>query len=142
MIFAAVVALVAIASCTRPLADPEVARAPHPCLPDAISPQFFFWPVVGLRTVGLLTEDGRRVEASWVLYRRGHAAVAAMWVGSELAAVDAEVDTDSPEWIDLSLVTVFKGALVLRREPEAPCRWARWIHSEVLNRPGARTGGS
>ena len=72
------------------------------------------------------------MEASWVLYRRGrHAPVAAMWVHSELAAVDPDVNTDTPEWIDLSVVTVVEGDLVLRHEPEAPCRWARWIHRET-----------
>jgi len=98
-----------------------------------MSAQFFFWPVVGLRRVNVLTEDGELAEAAWVLYRRGHAGVAALWVHSDLVAVDPELETDAPEWIDLSLVTVVKGGLVLRRRPEAPCRWARWIHGEVMD---------
>ena len=99
-----------------------------------MSAQFFFWPVVGLRTVKVLTEDGELAEASWVLYRRGHAAVAAMWVHADLVAVDPDLESDTPEWIDLSLVMVVKGELILRRQPEAPCRWARWIHGEVMYR--------
>jgi hypothetical protein len=99
-----------------------------------VSTQFFFWPVVDLRRVEVLTEDGELAEASWVLYRRGRAAVAAMWIHADVAAVDPELDTDAPEWIDLSLVMVVKGELVLRRRPEAPCRWARWIHAEVRYR--------
>jgi len=128
------VILLAVTACAGPASGPEAVSAIAPCLPSAVSAQFFFWPVVGLRTVAVPTEDGKPEEASWVLYRRGHAAVAAMWIRSDLVAVDPEVDTDRPEWIDLSLVMVVKGELVLRRQPEAPCRWARWIHSEVRNR--------
>ena len=49
-----------------------------------------------------------------------------MWVQSDLITVDPAPETDTPEWVDLSLVTPVDGKLVLRRRPEALCRWERW----------------
>jgi hypothetical protein len=97
-----------------------------PCLPAAVSAQFFFWPVVAFRSVNLATEDGEAAPASWVVYRKGKTSVAVMWVHSDLIAVDPSPETDDPEWVDLSLVTPMEGKLVLRGKPEAPCRWERW----------------
>jgi len=97
-----------------------------PCLPAEVSAQFFFWPVVAFRSLNLLTEDGVAAPGSWVLYRKGKAAVAAMWVHSDLIAVDPSPETDAPEWVDLSLVVPIDGKLVLRDKPEAPCRWEHW----------------
>jgi hypothetical protein len=114
------------AGCAGPASGPGAARAIGPCLPPAVSSEFFFWPVIGFRSISLLTEDGEFTPASWVLYRRGKAAVAAMWVQSDLIAVDPAPETDVPEWVDLSLVVAHDGKLVLRRSPEAPCRWQRW----------------
>jgi hypothetical protein len=102
------------------------AQAMGPCLPAQVTSQFFFWPVVAFRSVNLMTEDGQTTPAAWVLYRKGKAAVAAMWVHSDLIAVDPSPETDAAEWVDLSLVVPVDGKLVLRDKPEAPCRWERW----------------
>ena len=125
-IASSIVALFMVAACVGPASGPEAARGMGPCLPPGVSAQFFFWPVVGVRTINLFTEDGDLAPTSWVLYRRGKTAIAAMWVQSELIAVDPDPETDAPEWVDLSLVTPVEGKLVLRRQPEAPCRWERW----------------
>jgi hypothetical protein len=120
------VVLVVTSGCAAHVSDLDEARTMSPCLPAAVSAQFFFWPVVAFRSVSLLTEDGVPEPASWVLYRKGKAAVAAMWVHSDLIAVDPSPETDAPEWVDLSLVVPIDGKLVLRDDPEAPCRWGRW----------------
>jgi hypothetical protein len=123
---AAIVALTLIAGCAAPLTDPQALRGLGPCLPAEVSPQFFFWPVVAQRPINLVTEDREVVEASWVLYRRGRSAVAVVWLHSDLVSVDPSPETETPEWIDLSLVTPVDGQLVLRRNAEAPCQWKRW----------------
>ena len=121
-----IVVAVLVVACAGPAAGPEAMRGFGPCLPSEISPRFFFWPVIAFRTVNLVTEDGEAVEGSWVLYRRGRVAVAVIWVHSDLISVDASPETETPEWIDVSLVTPVDEKLVLRRTPEAPCQWKRW----------------
>jgi hypothetical protein len=123
---AAVAAMLVIAGCAGPTTNGQVLRGVGPCLPPEISAQFFFWPVVAMRSIALNTEDGEAVEASWVLYRRGRNAVAVVWLHSDLISVDPSPETETPEWIDHSLVTPVEGQLVLRREAEAPCQWKRW----------------
>ena len=123
---ATIVALILIAGCAGPVGDTQALRGLGPCLPPEVSPQFFFWPVAGLRSITLVTEDGEAVQASWVLYRRGRTAVAVVWLHSDLVSVDPSPETETPEWIDLSLVTPVDGQLVLRRTAEAPCQWKRW----------------
>lgn len=130
-----VIALVLTARCAGPVSGPEGTTVVGPCLPRMVSSQFFFWPVVGFRSVNLLTEDGDFASASWVLYRRGKVAVAAMWVQSDLIAVDPDPETDTPEWVDLSLVVPVDGKLVLRRQPEASCRWERWDNDSNASLP-------
>ena len=123
---AAIVALILIAGCAGPLTDTQALRGLGPCLPPEVSPQFFFWPVAALRSITLVTEDDEAIQASWVLYRRGRNAVAVVWLHSDLVSVDPSPETETPEWIDLSLVTPVDGQLVLRRAAEAPCQWKRW----------------
>jgi hypothetical protein len=123
---ALIVLLVLAAACAGPAAGPEAMRGIGPCLPPEVSPRFFFWPVIAFRTINLVTEDGEATEASWVLYRRGRSSVAVVWVHSDLISVDASPETETPEWIDISLVTPVDEKLVLRRTPEAPCQWKRW----------------
>ena len=123
---AAIVALVLIAGCSGPLSDIQVLRGLGPCLPSEVSPQFFFWPVAAQRPITLVTEDDEAVEASWVLYRRGRSAVAVVWLHADLVSVDPSPETETPEWIDLSLVKPVDSQLVLRRTAEAPCQWKRW----------------
>lgn len=126
----AVVLLVVLAGCVSPVMGPEAMRGLGPCLPAEISGQFFFWPVVGFQSIKLVTEDGDPAPASWVLYRRGKTAVAVIWVNADVVAVDPSPETDTPEWIDHSLVTPVDGQLILRRDPETPCQWKRWENPE------------
>ncbi len=121
-----VAALVLVTACAGPATDPEALRGLGPCVPSEVSGRFFFWPVIAFRTINLVTEDGDAVEGSWVLHRRGRLAVAVIWVHSDLIAVDASPETETPEWIDILLVTPVDDKLVLRRTPEAPCQWKRW----------------
>jgi hypothetical protein len=123
---AAIVVLVLIAGCSGPLSDTQALRGLGPCLPSEVSPQFFFWPVAAQRPITLVNEDGQAVEASWVLYRRGRGAVAVVWLHTDLVSVDPSPETETPEWIDLSLVKPVDSQLVLRRTAEAPCQWKRW----------------
>jgi len=58
-----------------------------------------------------------------VRYQRGHDAVAVVWVGADLVAVDPSPDTPVPDWVDDSLVV--DDELTLRAQPEAPCQWRR-----------------
>src|SRR5713101_3335781 len=51
-----VVVLLLASGCAGHMSDPEASRGMGPCLPAAVSAQFFFWPVVAFRTVNLLTE--------------------------------------------------------------------------------------
>jgi len=123
---AAIVALTLTAGCAGSMTDTQALRGLGPCLPSEVSPQFFFWPVAAQRPITLVTEDGEAVEASWALYRRGRSAVAVVWLHSDLVSVDPSPETETPEWIDLSLVTPVDGQLVLRRTAGAPCQWQRW----------------
>jgi hypothetical protein len=124
---AVVVALLLLAAgCAGPGSGSQATHGAGLCLPPAVSAQFFFWPVVDFRSINLLTEEGNLSPASWVVYRRGKTAVAAMWVQSDLIAVDPDPETDAPEWVDFSLVMRVEDKLVLRRHPEASCRWQRW----------------
>jgi hypothetical protein len=123
---AAIVALTLIAGCAGSMTETQALRGLGPCLPPEVSPQFFFWPVVAQRPITLMTEDDEAVQASWVLYSRGRNAVAVVWLHSDLVSVDPSPETETPEWIDLSLVTPVDGQLVLRRTAEAPCQWKRW----------------
>jgi hypothetical protein len=135
---AAATALLVAAGCAGPAIDGQALRGLGPCLPPEVSAQFFFWPVVALRPVALATEDGESVEASWALYRRGRNAVAVVWLRSDLISVDPSPETETPEWIDESLVTVVEGQLVLRREAETPCQWKRWKTPADASAPHAR----
>src|SRR5712692_11719966 len=110
--------LVLVTACAGPATDPEALRGLGPCVPSEVSGRFFFWPVIAFRTINLVTEDGDAVEGSWVLHRRGRLAVAVIWVHSDLIAVDASPETETPEWIDILLVTPVDDKLVLRRTPE------------------------
>jgi hypothetical protein len=125
-VWASLLAVILIAGCAGPVADREAMRGVGPCLPPEVSPQFFFWPVAAFRQITLVSEDGEGVQASWVLYRRGRTAVAVVWLHADLVSVDPSPETETPEWIDLSLVTPIDGQLVLRRTAEAPCQWKRW----------------
>ena len=126
VVHALAMVLIAVAACGCAPATRRPDTAHGPCLPTAVPPRFFFWPVVGFREIRLATEDGGLTTASWVMYRKGRAAVAAMWVQGDLISVDPDPETDAPEWIDLSLVVPKDGKLVLRRHPEAPCQWDHW----------------
>jgi hypothetical protein len=130
-------ALLLASGCAGHVSSPEASRGLGPCLPAAVSVQFFFWPVVAFRSVNVLTEDGEAAPAAWVVYRKGKTAVAVMWVQSDLVAVDPSPETDAPEWVDLSLAIPMDGKLVLRGKPDAPCRWERWDNgaSTFLRRP-------
>ena len=120
------VVLMLASGCAGQRTSPEVIRGLAPCLPTEVSSQFFFWPVVAFRPINLLTEGGEAAPGSWVLYQKGKTAVAAMWINSDLVAVDPSPESDAPEWVDLSLVIPLDGKLVLRANPEAPCRWEHW----------------
>jgi hypothetical protein len=125
------VVLLLATGCAGRMSNPETSRGMAPCLPAQVSAQFFFWPVVAFRSVNLLTAGGEAAPATWVVYRKGKTSVAAMWVQSDLVAVDPSPETDTPEWVDLSLVVPMDGKLVLRDKPEAPCRWERWEEEGV-----------
>ena len=94
-----------------------------PCLPPGVSGDFFGWPVVGFQPILLHHEDGEDVDARIVRYQRGRDAVAVVWVGADLVAVDPSPDTPAPDWVDDSLVV--DDELTLRARPEAPCQWRR-----------------
>jgi len=93
-----VVVLLLVSGCAGHMSDPETSRGLGPCLPAAVSVQFFFWPVVAFHTVNLLTEGGEAAPGSCVVYRKGKTSVAAMWVQSDLV-VDPSPETDTPEWV-------------------------------------------
>jgi hypothetical protein len=94
-----------------------------PCLPPGVRGDFFGWPVVGFQPLVLHQENGDDVEARIVRYQRGRDAVAVVWVGADIVAVDPSPDTDEPDWVDGSLVV--DDELTLRARPEAPCQWRR-----------------
>jgi hypothetical protein len=96
-----------------------------PCLPPGISEEFFFWPIVAFRQVQLRTDDGDRVDGVWVVYSRGTQAVAVVWAGERLLAVDPSPETDDPDWIDTALVIADDEGFVLRSNPGLPCLWQR-----------------
>jgi hypothetical protein len=78
---------------------------------------------VALEPIELKNEDGDTVEARVVVYQRGRDAVAVVWMGSDIVALDPSPDTPDPDWIDESLVT--DSDLTVRMRPEAPCQWRR-----------------
>ena len=94
-----------------------------PCLPPGVRGDFFGWPVVGFQPLVLHQENGDDVEARIVRYQRGRDAVAVVWVGADIVAVDPSPDTDEPDWVDGSLVV--DDELTLRARPGAPCQWRR-----------------
>jgi hypothetical protein len=96
-----------------------------PCLPPGITEEFFFWPIVAFRQVELRTEDGESVNAVWVVYSRGEQAVAVVWAGANLLAVDPSPETDDPDWIDSAFVLPDEDGFVLRTHPGAACLWRR-----------------
>ena len=96
-----------------------------PCLPSGISEEFFFWPVVAHRSVTLRTDTGGTADGIWVVYARGEHAVAVIWAGERLLAVDPSPETDDPDWVDAGLVTADDDGLMLRTNPGAPCAWQR-----------------
>jgi len=102
---------------------PATIIASVPCLPPGVSGDFFGWPVVAFQPIMLHQENGDDVEARIVRYRRGRDAVAVVWVGADLVAVDPSPDSPEPDWVDESLVV--DGELTLRARPEAPCQWRR-----------------
>jgi hypothetical protein len=136
--WAAVVAVSLLSGCAGPVAEREAMRGVGPCLPPEVSPQFFLWPVAAFRSITLVGEDGEAVPASWVLYRRGRSAVAVVWLHADLVSVDPSPETETPEWIDVSLVTAVDGQLVLRRSAETPCQWKRWENPADARSPHGR----
>src|SRR5438034_9025258 len=58
------VVLLLASGCAGHMSGPEASRGMSPCLPTAVSAQFFFWPVVAFRMVNLLTEGGEAAPAS------------------------------------------------------------------------------
>jgi len=118
----AVAAMLLLAGC-RAAPRGVTIVASVPCLPPGVSGDFFGWPVVGFQPIVLQQEDGDDVEARIVRYQRGRDAVAVVWVGSDLVAVDPSPDSPEPDWVDDSLVV--GDELTLRARPEAPCQWRR-----------------
>ena len=102
---------------------PATVIASVPCLPPGVSGDFFGWPVVAFQSIVLHQEKGDDVEARIVRYQRGRDAVAVVWVGADLVAVDPSPDSPEPDWVDESLVV--DDELTLRARPEAPCQWRR-----------------
>jgi len=118
----AVAAMLLLAGC-RAVPRGVTIIASVPCLPPGVSGDFFGWPVVAFQPIVLQQEDGDDVEARIVRYQRGRDAVAVVWVGSDLVAVDPSPDSPEPDWVDDSLVV--GDELTLRARPEAPCQWRR-----------------
>jgi hypothetical protein len=94
-------------------------------VPPGISEEFFFWPVVAHRRLTLRTEDGHEVDGAWVVYGRGGHAVAVVWGGEHLLAVDPSPETEAPDWIDAGLVITDDDGLTLRESAGPPCQWER-----------------
>ena len=61
----------------------------------------------------------------WVVYGRGDHAVAVVWAGEHLLAVDPSPETDDPDWLDSAFVLTDEDGFVLRANPGAPCLWIR-----------------
>lgn len=119
-----VVALGLIAAGCAPNAPRSpLVMANIPCLPPGVMAEFFAWPVVEFRPITLFADDGKEVEAVWVLYRRQKGAVAVIWARTDLIALDPHPDTDDPYWVDGSLLQ--DDDTTLRTSPEAPCQWRR-----------------
>lgn len=100
---------------------PQTVIGTVPCLPRGVRGDFFGWPVVAFTRISLFNDVGDEVEAQLVRYERGHGAVAVIWVGTDLLAVDPSPDSDDPDWVDASLVV--DDELTLRTQPEVPCQW-------------------
>jgi hypothetical protein len=58
-----------------------------------------------------------------VLYGRGNRAVAVVWAGERLLAVDPSPETDDPDWIDSAFVLTDDEGFILRANPGPPCLW-------------------
>jgi hypothetical protein len=115
-------ALMLLAGCSA-APRPATLIASVPCLPPGLRGDFFGWPVVAFQPILLHHENGDDVEARIVRYQRGREAVAVVWVGADLVAVDPNPDTQQPNWVDDSLVK--DDELTLHARPEAPCQWRR-----------------
>ena len=99
-----------------------------PCLPPGISEEFFFWPVVAHRQLSLRTESGRTLEGVWSVHARAGQAVAVVWAGELLIAVDPSPETEDPDWVDSGYVMADDEGLVLRTTPGTPCSWQRNVN--------------
>ena len=110
---------------TTTLAPGSTLNLAAPCLPPGISEEFFFWPIVAYRQVRLRSENGEQVEAVWVVYSRGDHAMAVVWAGERLLAVDPSPESNDPDWIDTALVLTDDEGFVLRANPGPPCLWQR-----------------
>ena len=73
----------------------------------------------------LRTEDDHEVEGAWVVYARAGHAVAVVWAGERLLAVDPSPETEAPDWIDTALVIPDDDGLILRAKPDPPCHWEK-----------------
>jgi hypothetical protein len=121
-----VLATAALGGCaTSALTPGSTLNLAAPCLPPGVSEEFFFWPIVAHRPLTLRTEDGDEVQAAWVVYARMSHAVAVIWAGDHLVAVDPSPDTDEPDWIDTAFVVPDEDGFILRANPGAPCLWER-----------------
>jgi len=121
-----VLTAVVLGGCATPALTPgSTLNLAAPCLPSGISEEFFFWPVVAFRQVQLRSEDGDAAEAVWVVHSRGDRAVAVVWAGEHLIAVDPSPESDDPDWIDSALVTSDEEGFLLRANPGRPCLWQR-----------------
>ena len=110
---------------SRSLTPGSTLNLAAPCLPPGISEEFFFWPIVAFRQLQLRTEDGEQVDGVWAVYGRGDKAVAVVWAGERLLAVDPSPETDNPDWIDAAFVIADEDGFVLRANPGTPCLWQR-----------------
>src|SRR5437762_3122925 len=118
--------VLALAACSAVTPTPGgTLNLAAPCLPPGITPDFFFWPVVGYRTITLHTQDAQDVEGAFVVYGLRDNAVAVVWVGDQLVAVDPSPETEDPDWIDAAFVIVGESGFVLRTTPDSSCRWVR-----------------
>jgi hypothetical protein len=115
-----------LAGCaTTTLSPGSTLNLAAPCVPPGISEEFFFWPVLAYRQLKLRTEDGQEVEGAWVVYGRAGRAVAVVWAGDLLLAVDPSPETEAPDWIDAGLVITDDDGFILRENPGLPCHWEK-----------------
>jgi hypothetical protein len=119
---ATLLAALAFAACSTSTTEPLFIGS-VPCLPPGMRGDFFAWPVVALQPIELKNEDGEEAEARVVVYSRGREAVAVVWLGADIIAIDPHPETPDPDWVDESLVV--NDELTVRTRPEAPCQWRR-----------------